>query len=95
MSGETSGGAGDGRRVRRLTVAAVREPPGADHVEVLFLESARFYRLLRANPEFTAAVERLRASAAAGAPVAVTFAAEDEARIASVRPTPSSGSAPP
>jgi len=85
MSEASGGGAdGGGRRARRLTVAAVREPPGADCVEVLFLESARFYRLPRSHPEFVAMVGRLQASAEAGRPLEVTFAAEDETEISEV-----------
>ena len=37
---------------RVMTVALVREPAELDAVEVAFSESARFYRLLRANPRF-------------------------------------------
>jgi hypothetical protein len=35
-----------------MQVAQVREPDEAQHVEVVFLESARFYRLLKTNPTF-------------------------------------------
>jgi hypothetical protein len=35
-----------------MTVALIREPAELDAVEVAFSESARFYRLLRANPRF-------------------------------------------
>ena len=37
---------------RIMTVALIREPKEADAVEVAFSESARFYKLLRKNPEF-------------------------------------------
>jgi hypothetical protein len=37
---------------RKLTVAHVRGSPGAEYVEVLFLESARFYRLHKSNARF-------------------------------------------
>lgn len=43
-----------------MTVAHIREPAQGAFVEVMFLESARFYRLLRVNPDFDAILERLR-----------------------------------
>jgi hypothetical protein len=45
-----------------MTVAHVREQTGADAVEVMFLESARFYRLLRTNPKFDIILAQLRAA---------------------------------
>lgn len=38
--------------VRGMTVAQIREDAGADFIEVVFLESARFYKLLKKNPAF-------------------------------------------
>lgn len=35
-----------------MTAVQIREPDGADHAEVIFLESARFYRLPKENPAF-------------------------------------------
>jgi hypothetical protein len=61
------------RPVRELTVARVRERPGADHVEVAFYESARFYRLPKTHPGFEEAVALLRAAQQDGRPVAVAF----------------------
>lgn len=46
--------------VRTMTVAHVREQAQEDAIEVMFLESARFYRLLRNNPNFDAVLKRLR-----------------------------------
>jgi hypothetical protein len=43
-----------------MTVALIREPKVADAVEVAFSESARFYRLLRANVEFERILTTLR-----------------------------------
>jgi hypothetical protein len=63
--------------VRRMTVARVREPAGADHVIVAFLESARFYRLLRSNPEFDESLRRLRAASGKAQPVGVRCASLD------------------
>ena len=55
---------------RELTVAHIRESPGA-HVEVVFLESARFYKLPRAHPRFDELIERLRRGLAGHHPVRV------------------------
>jgi hypothetical protein len=46
--------------LRALTVAAVRGSEEEDHVEILFLESARIYRLERARPDFEELLGRLR-----------------------------------
>ena len=45
---------------REMTVAHIREREGAATVEVAFLESARFYRLLPDNPARDAMLKRLR-----------------------------------
>jgi hypothetical protein len=45
---------------RELTVAHVRGSEEDDHVEVLFLESARIYLLERARPDFAELLNRLR-----------------------------------
>ena len=45
---------------RKMTVAKIGEQSRAESVEVIFLESARFYRLLRKNPAFDDLVKRLR-----------------------------------
>ena len=41
-----------------MTVAHIREPEGRDYCEVVFLESARFYRLGKANPAFSEIIGR-------------------------------------
>jgi hypothetical protein len=46
--------------IRALTVAAVRGSEKEDHVEVLFLESARVYRLERGRPDFDELLGQLR-----------------------------------
>ena len=51
---------------RELTVARVRGRDEADHVEVLFLESARIYRLLRERPDFDELLDRLRLAEGGG-----------------------------
>ena len=48
------------REYRVMTVALIREPAQLDAVEVAFSESARFYRLLRANPRFEKNLAALR-----------------------------------
>lgn len=58
---------------RELTVASVRGSEEADHVEVLFLESARIYVLERARPDFDELLGRLRE----GQKVRVTIAPPD------------------
>lgn len=45
---------------RAMTVANIRDRKGPDYVEVIFLESARFYRLSTANPSFQKIMEHLR-----------------------------------
>jgi len=48
------------RYYRKMTVAHIREHSKADSLEVIFLESARFYRLLRKNPAYGDILKRLR-----------------------------------
>ena len=45
---------------REMTVANIRDEPECDHIDVVFLESARFYRLNRSNPDFHKALHMLR-----------------------------------
>jgi hypothetical protein len=45
---------------REMTVAHIREPKGADFVEIVFLESARFYKLSGKNPFYAEALKLLR-----------------------------------
>jgi hypothetical protein len=60
--------------VVRMTVAHIREQTQEDAVEVMFLESARFYRLLKSNPNFSAILERLRDARQKQQPVEVVVA---------------------
>jgi hypothetical protein len=48
------------RYYREMTVAHLREPAGADYVEVVFLESARFYMLRKGHPAFDEGLKLLR-----------------------------------
>ena len=58
-----------------MTVAHIREPEGRDYCEVVFLESARFYRLPKANPAFGEIIGTLRKAVGMGRPVKVVLAA--------------------
>jgi hypothetical protein len=60
---------------RRMTVAHIREQTQGEAVEVMFLESARFYRLLKSKPNFNAMLERLRDARQKRQPVEVVVAA--------------------
>jgi hypothetical protein len=69
---------------RELTVAQVRGTDDDDHVEVLFLESARIYTLSRRRSNFAEVLARL----ASGRSVTVGFASLDADVIEDVRPGP-------
>lgn len=64
----------EGTADRDLTVARVRIREGADHVEVLFLESARIYRLPNDCPGFDQLLRSLRDAEASRQPVRVALA---------------------
>jgi len=66
---------------REMTVAHIREQKGADFVEVVFLESARFYRLSRKNPRYAEALRRLRKALAKKRVVKVGIASLDSDMI--------------
>jgi hypothetical protein len=69
---------------RELTVAQVRGSDEDDHVEVLFLESARIYTLSRKRSDFDDVLARL----APGRPVTVGLASLDADVIEDVRAGP-------
>jgi hypothetical protein len=60
-------------RQRDLTVAHVRERPDLGVVEVMFLESARTFRLSRSHEQFDRVLSTLQASEAVGRSVRVTL----------------------
>ncbi|HVM06404.1 MAG TPA: hypothetical protein VM242_14650 [Acidimicrobiales bacterium] len=64
----------EGPADRDLTVARIRTRDGADHVEVLFLESARIYRLPNDCPGFDQLLRSLRDAEASRQPVRVALA---------------------
>jgi hypothetical protein len=68
-----------------MTVAHIREQTPGDAVEVMFLESARFYRLLRSNANFSALLERLRAARQKGEPVEIAVASPESDLIDDVK----------
>ena len=45
---------------REMTAAHVRETPDAQFAEVMFLESARIYKLFKKNPKYKEILKRLR-----------------------------------
>jgi hypothetical protein len=67
-----------------MTVATIRERAGADDVDVAFLESARFYKLLKDNPAFDEALRLLRDSMATGRPLTVGLASPGDSVIEEV-----------
>jgi hypothetical protein len=69
-----------------MTVAQIREPIGADYMEAVFLESARFYRVLKANPAYGEILRRLREAEAKGRVVTVQCASSDSDIIDGVQP---------
>jgi hypothetical protein len=61
------------RPSRTMTVAHIREPEGRDYCEVVFLESARLYRLPKANLAFREIIGALRKAEGMGRPVRVVL----------------------
>ena len=72
---------------RELTVAHIRSMEGVDHVEVLFLESARIYTLLRQQPGFDELLELLREAEHERRAVRVGLASLDSDAIEDVQVT--------
>jgi len=68
-----------------MTVAHIREQTQGDIVEVMFLESARFYGLLRSRPNFSALLERLRDAEQKREPVEITVASPGSDLITDVK----------
>jgi hypothetical protein len=70
MTGFASG-SDEGKRERWITVIRLRTHK--DHAEVMFVESARIYRLLRDNPVYEETLCKLRAVSGSGRRVRVRF----------------------
>jgi hypothetical protein len=58
---------------RDMTVANIRRKEGADFVEVVFLESARFYRLKKENPSYDNILRNLENALSDAKPIKVGF----------------------
>ncbi|MGQ0641568.1 MAG: hypothetical protein ACT4P6_12510 [Gemmatimonadaceae bacterium] len=74
---------GDERRWHEMTVARVRERP--DHVDVVFLESARIYKLSRAHPRLDSILAQLRNALERRRVVRVQVASNGDATIEDVQ----------
>ena len=59
---------------REMKVAHIREPKEADYVEVMFLESARIFKLPKKNARYKEIVKRLQDAERDGRAVQVRFA---------------------
>jgi hypothetical protein len=70
---------------REMTVASIRERGGADHAQVAFLESARFYRLNKQHPAYAGTLRLLRDAQAAGRTLNIGVASLDSDLIEDVR----------
>lgn len=75
----------DRRPYRPMTVANIRAAETTDFVEVVFLESARFYRLERSNRNFTEALELMQRAWSEGGTVMVALEAPDSDVIFKVK----------
>lgn len=62
---------------REMTVADIREREAAEYVQVVFLESARFYKLPREHPSFEKILVQLRDALAKRRVVKVALVAPD------------------
>lgn len=69
---------------REMTVASLRERPGADSIRVAFLESARFYELPRSHPGFDRILARLREAKEQGRALKVRLPSLDSGVIEDV-----------
>jgi hypothetical protein len=70
---------------RIMRVANIRELKGRDYIEVMFLESARFYRLSKKNRAFDEMILLLRQAMAERRPVTVRLASIDSDTIEDVQ----------
>jgi hypothetical protein len=70
---------------REMRVAHIREREGAEAADVVFLESARFYKLPRARPAFDRILGQLREAMARGQAVEIRLASLDSDVIEDVR----------
>jgi hypothetical protein len=66
---------------RDLTVANVRDRPGTGFVEVMFLESARIFRVSRSHERFGELLSKLQKAADGRRALRVSFAAANGGEI--------------
>jgi hypothetical protein len=74
-----------GCHYRDMTVAHIREPSDADYAHVAFLESARFYRLSKRRPKYTAILGLLRDAQSTGRALSIGCESLDSDLIEDVR----------
>ena len=72
---------------REMTVAHIRELKEAEHVQVVFLESARFYKLPKGHPRFEKILGQLREAMAKRRVLSVELASPDSDVIEAVHGT--------
>jgi len=72
-----------------MTVASIRERPGAESVKVTFLESARFYELSRSHPSFDRILGQLREALEQGRAVKIRLPSPENGVIQDVETEPS------
>ena len=65
------------RHYREMSVANIRDRVGADYLEVVFLESARFFRLSRHSPAFHDICKLLREALKNGSVLKVGLASPE------------------
>jgi hypothetical protein len=70
---------------RDMTVANIRIEEKAEFVEVVFLESARFYRLLRENSAYGGILKKLENAFLNGKPIKAGFTSIDSDIIEEVK----------
>jgi hypothetical protein len=70
---------------REMTVANIREQSATDHIDIVFLESARFYKLYRQNPNFEQILRLLQEAMAKGSVIDVRLESPHSDIIQGVR----------
>lgn len=70
---------------RELTVAHVRDRPDMDFVEVMFVESARIFRVSRSLARFDQLLSKLRQAEETGRVLKVTFTAPQGSEVGDVQ----------
>jgi hypothetical protein len=84
MSGSDAGSRGTDA-YREMRVAHIRERKDVEYLEVMFLESARIYKLSKENPAYSEILGLLRAALAEKRPLRVRCAATKSEMIEEVQ----------